>query len=141
MKHPKKTQYGDYATWVGFDVMANYQVRLILTDDLVKSGRERLGYPPEETADAFCYHVKGTGRSYLFLKLDSPEGTITHECWHIIFRMFNWCGVKDFDDEITAYHLDHLVEKVYEFKKAVKSSMEVHSDQSDSRTSSKKRSA
>jgi len=141
MKHPKKTQYGDYATWIAFEVMANYQVRLILSEDLEKSARDRIGSGPGEAADAFCYHVKDTGRSYIFLPLDAPEGTIVHECWHIIYRMFSYCGVKDFDDETTAYHLDHLVEKVFEFKKAVKSSMEVHSDQSNGRTSSKKRSA
>jgi hypothetical protein len=28
MRRPKLTQYGDYAKWVTFDVMANYQVRL-----------------------------------------------------------------------------------------------------------------
>ena len=133
----RKTQYGDYAKWISFEVMANYQVRLILTDDLRKSGAARLGCPPDDGADAFCYHIKGEGRSYLFLKLDSPEGTVVHECWHIIFCMFNWCGVKDFDDECTAYHLDHLVEKVYEFKKSIQ---EVTRDQY-SRTSGKKCSA
>jgi len=99
--------------------MANYQVRLILTDDLEKSAMGRLNQTSDR-ADAFCYHVKGAGKSYLFLKHDSPEGTVAHECWHIIYRMFSWCGVKDFDDETTAYHIDHLVEKVYEFKRAAK---------------------
>jgi hypothetical protein len=118
----KKTQYGDYATWVDFEVMANYRVRLILTDDIFKSAKGRLGSIPEDSADAFCFHVKSTGMSYLVLKHDSPAGTIAHECWHIIYRMFHWCGVRDFDDETTAYHLDHLIEKVYDFYDAVKSS-------------------
>lgn len=133
---PKKTRYGDYATWVGFEVMANYQVRLIVTEDLRKSAEARLGATPDYAADAFCYHVKDEGKTYLFLPLDAPEGTVVHECWHVIYHMFSWCGVKDFDNEVTAYHLDHLVEQVYRFKKSIQ---EVRNDQ-HSRTSSKKRS-
>ena len=145
MRTPKLTEYNDYATWMTFEVMSNYCVRIIFTEDFNKSAKSRLGYAPQqETADAFCFHCKGDGKSYLFLKLDSPEGTIAHECWHIIFRMFNHCGVRDFDDETTAYHLDHMVEQVYKFKnaiQAVKSSTkkEVSDDQSKRRASSTKR--
>jgi hypothetical protein len=123
MKKPKVTEYGDWATWVGFEVMANYQVRVILTNDIAKSSRGRLSSGPDGNADAFCYHVEGDGKSYIFLPLDAPECTFVHECWHVIYRMFHYCGVTDFDDEVTAYHLDHLVEKVFEFKNAVKSSI------------------
>jgi hypothetical protein len=136
----KKSQYGDYAKWVGFEIMANYQVRVILTEDLIKSAKSRLGSEPGESADAFCYHVKDTGRSYIFLPLDAPESTVVHEAWHIIHRVLTYCHVVDMDDEVVAYHLDHLIEKIYEFKKAVKSSMEVHSEQSKCRASCKKRS-
>ena len=83
----KKTQYGDYAKWVTFEVMASFQVRLILTEDLSKSAVARLGNTADGPADAFCYHIKGEGRSYLFLKLDSPEATVAHECWHIVHRV------------------------------------------------------
>jgi hypothetical protein len=122
MRKPKMTEFGDYATWITFEVMANFQVRLILTNDFSKSAAARLGSTNREGGDAFCFHVKGEGRSYIFLKLDSDEGTVVHECWHIVYRMLKWCGVVDMDDEIIAYHLDHLVEKVYEFKNAIKSS-------------------
>lgn len=118
MKKPKLTPYGDYATWVTFEVMANFQVRVIFTNDLLKSAT-RLGSMPEGTADAFCFNVKGEGRSYIFLKMDSPENVVAHECWHIIHRMFTWCNVSEWDNEVSAYHLDHLVEEVYKFKKAI----------------------
>jgi hypothetical protein len=121
MRKPKLTEYGDYATWVSFEVMANYQVQLIITDDLMKSAKGRINSSPEE-ADAFCFHVKGAGRSYIFLRHDSDESVVAHECWHIVHRVLTYCGVADMDDEIVAYHLDHMVEKVYEFKKAIQSS-------------------
>jgi hypothetical protein len=34
-----------------------------------------------------------------------------------------YCHVQELDDEVIAYHLDHMVEKVYEFKKAIQSSI------------------
>lgn len=118
MRKPKLTPYGDYATWVTFEIMANYHVRLILTDDLLKSAT-RTGSRPDGPSDAFCFHIKGESRSYIFLKLDSAESTVAHECWHIVHRVLTWCNVKDMDDEIVAYHLDYMVEQVYKFKKAI----------------------
>jgi hypothetical protein len=141
MRTPKLSEYNDYATWVTFEVMANYQVRVVLTNDLLKSAEGRLGSGPGEEADAFCYHVKGAGRSYIFLPMDAPESTVAHECWHIIHRVMTYCHVVDMDDEIIAYHLDHMVEQVYKFKNAIKSSTkkEVSDDQSKRRASSTKR--
>jgi len=123
MRKPKKTKYGDYATWVEFEVMANYCVRVILSNDIVKSAQERIGRGPGEGADAFCYHVHDTGRSYIFLPLDAPEGTVVHECWHIVRQIMAYCHVQELDDEVIAYHLDHIVEKVYDFKRAIQSSI------------------
>jgi hypothetical protein len=124
MRKPKITEFGDYATWITFEVMGNFQIRLILTNDFDKSAIARLGYTIREGKDAFCYHIKGEGRSYIFLDLNSDEATVAHECWHIIHRIMTWCGVADMDDEVIAYHLDHLVGKVHEFKNAIKSSTE-----------------
>jgi hypothetical protein len=123
MRRPKLTQYGDYAKWVTFDVMANYQVRLVLTDDLLKSA-ERLGSKPEGPADAFCFHCKGEGKSYIFLRHDSPPDVVAHECLHIVQKIMGWCGVIDADNEIMAYHLSHMVEAVYKFKKEIQQEQE-----------------
>jgi hypothetical protein len=118
VKKPKLTPYNDYATWVAFDVMANFQVRLIFSDDLRRSAIARLGSPPDIFGDGFVFNVKGEGRSYLFLKSDADEAVVAHECWHIVFRIMEWCGAE-LDNETVAYHLDHLVEKVYAFKKSI----------------------
>ena len=119
MRKPKLTQYKDYETRVVFEVMASYQVQVIFTNDLFKSAT-RLGSKPSEEADAFCFNVKGERRSYIFLKLNAPESVVAHECWHIVHQVMAYCGVVDMDSEIVAYHLGHLVEKVYDFKKAIR---------------------
>jgi hypothetical protein len=51
--------------------------------------------------------------------MDAPECSVAHESWHIVNRIMGWCGVVDLDNEVIAYHIDHMVEKVYEFKKAI----------------------
>jgi hypothetical protein len=55
-------------------------------------------------------------------------------------RMMTYLGVQQMDDEMIAYHLDHMVEKVYQFKKAIKSSTtkEASDGKCDSGTSTKK---
>lgn len=122
MRKPKITEFGDYATWVTFEVMANYQVRLIFSGDLNKSAKARLNEAPtDDNGGGFVFNVKGVGRSYLFLEHDAPESTVAHECWHIVHRIMDWIGAE-LDNEIVAYHLDHMVEKVYQFKNAIKSS-------------------
>jgi hypothetical protein len=123
MKKSKKTKYGDYAMWVKFEVMANYCVRVIFSNDIIKSAKERIGQGPGEDADAFCYHVHNKGLSYIFLPIDAPPNVIAHESWHIVNRVLAHCNVQELDDEVIAYHLDHMVEKVYEFQQAVKSSI------------------
>ena len=118
----KRTQYGDYATWVTFEVMANYQVRIIFSENLMKSAKARGVYSTSDNfdnADAFVSHLKNTGMSYMFLPLDITEHGVAHEAWHVVYRMMHYINVNDLDDEIIAYHLDHLVEKIYRFKNKI----------------------
>ena len=119
----KKTQHGDYAMWLTFNVLARYQVRIIFSNDVRKSAIKRIGHDPiDKDADAFVYHLRDTGMSYIFLPLDATEHMVAHEAWHIVFRMFHYVHVQDMDDEMVAYHLGHLVEKIYEFKNKIKKS-------------------
>ena len=116
----KKTQHGDYAMWLTFNVLARYQVRIIFSNDVRKSAIKRIGHDPiDKDADAFVYHLRDTGMSYIFLPLDTTEHMVAHEAWHIVFRMFHYVHVQDMDDEMVAYHLGHLVEKIYEFKNKI----------------------
>ena len=135
----KKTKYGDYATWIYFKVLANYTIRLVFTNDLAASAKERIGSSPEGSFEAFCYHVKDKGMSYIFLPMDVTESTVAHESWHIVNRMMRFIDVQDLDDEMVAYHLDHLVEAIYEFKNKIQLTEKEH-DQKHRGTGSKKRS-
>jgi hypothetical protein len=137
MRLPKKTKYGDYATWLYFDVFAKYQVRIIFTDDLMKSTDARITKMPSTNADACVYNTL-LGRSYIFLKNTSPPGTVAHEAWHVVRNIFTYVGVKKFDDETVAYHLDYLVEAIYKFKEQILKA-EKENEPSKPRTSSAKR--
>ncbi len=115
----KKTRYGDYRKDVVFESFARYRVHVVFTDDVRKSCIKRYGIcTADMDADAFCRHAID-GRSHLFLPMNVVEGTVSHEAWHVIYHMFSYVGVKDFDNETTAYHLGWLVEQIYKFKKGV----------------------
>ena len=135
----RKTKYGDYAKWLRFEVFSRYAIRLIFSSDLKKSAMGRLGHmPSDEFADAFVFHVKDHGQSYIFLPLKVSEGVVAHEAWHIIHRVLNFAGVEEFDNEVVAYHLGWLVEQIYKFKNQIS---EKRNDQRKPRTGRKKRSA
>jgi hypothetical protein len=136
MRHPKKTKYGDYATWIKFEVFSNYHVRLVFSNDLAKSAKGRLGHmPADHAADAFVYHPTDGAQSYMFLPMHAGEGTIAHEAWHVVHKIFGYVGAE-MDNENVAYHLGWLIKEIYDFKKAVKSSRRI--DDKHSGTSSKK---
>ena len=135
----RKTQYGDYATWVTFEVMANYQVRIIFTENITKSAKSR-GVPfPSDNADAFVSHLTNTGMSYMLLPFDITEHGVAHEAWHVIYRMMHYVNVKDLDDEIVAYHLDHLIEKIYMFKNKIQKPEVLNDPRTGTKKSSKSR--
>lgn len=48
--------------------------------------------------------------SWVFFTPDSTIGTIAHECFHAVWRMFKWMGAKP-NNEIMAYHLGYLVDR------------------------------
>lgn len=120
MSSVKKTQYGDYATWVKFPVFSNYSVRVIVTEDLANSFGKRLGeHRLHGSTDAACFH-DNNGRTWMFLRPDSDEGVVAHEAWHVLYGIHDYIGAK-IENEIVAYHLGFLINAVHKFLKAVKS--------------------
>ena len=114
----KLTKYKDYATWVTFPVLAKFKVRVILTENLANSAGQRIGgCSLDGSADAACYNTKN-GWSYMFLNPQADEGTIAHESWHIIFEIMDYVGAK-IENEVVAYHLGYLINKIHTFKKEV----------------------
>ena len=135
MKRPKKTQFGDYATWIRFEVFSSYAVRLILTDDLTKSAKARLGHmPADPAADGFVFHPNEIAQSYIFLPMNPSENVIAHEAWHIVHKVMDYVGAG-IDSEVVAYQPGWLVGQIYRFKNSIQEAKNGHS-----RSGSKKRS-
>jgi hypothetical protein len=142
---PKKTQYGDYATWIYFPILARYAVRLIITDNLAKSFGERLGEGRlGGCTDGCCFHDKN-GQTWMFLSDGVSQGTVAHEAFHVMYEIHDYIGAK-VENEMLAYHLGYLVNEVEKFRdkvkrvKATKSfTKKEASDGQNTRTSSKKR--
>jgi hypothetical protein len=117
----KKTRFGDYRKNVVFEVMARYIAHIVFSEDVAKSCAARYGScKAHDDAVAFVRHSTIDGRTHMFFPFDSDPGTIAHEAWHVIYHMFDWIGVKDFDNEFTAYHVGYLVEQIHKFQIEVK---------------------
>jgi hypothetical protein len=114
----KKSKHGDYERVVTFPVWSNYKVHVIFTDNIAESRIARYGDSGlAEGANALHCCAKD-GHSHLLFKLgDCTIGVVAHECWHAIRCMLvDWAGVEIMENELTAYHLGYLVDKVSEFR-------------------------
>lgn len=54
----------------------------------------------------------GAHTCYIFLKPAADPGAIAHEAWHAVLRMLTTMGVEG-DNEVVAYHLGYLVNKIH----------------------------
>lgn len=122
----KPTKHGDFEEVVKFDVWSNFKVHIIFTDDLVESRiarYETAGVAGEFGTEALFTRGAG-GYGHLFFKHDACARVIAHECWHAIWWMMTWAGVKDWDNETLAYHLGYLVGRASEFQAKVLSQIQ-----------------
>jgi hypothetical protein len=99
-----------------------YTVYVCYTDNIPedREGISHIVGAVEEPLTTYCdglhsYH-KRKPDCCIFFTPESSIGTITHECYHAIRRMWKWIGAKP-EEEITAYHLGYLVDKVLKIKK------------------------
>jgi len=117
MKSPKLTKYGDLELTVKFPVFSNYKMFVVFSADLCASRLNRYGDAGAggelETAAFVSICSEGC---HIFLKPSAGGGLIAHESFHAIRAMFLWAGVEDFDNEIVAYHLGYLVDKIVKFQ-------------------------
>ena len=51
---------------------------------------------------------------YMFLPSGASVRTIAHECWHVVKTMMDYTGIK-LENEVVAYHMGYLTQKVYDF--------------------------
>lgn len=106
-----------------FPIFSDYTIFVVLTDDVIKARRERdveIGESLDEDAsgaDALhCYNEDGTGLAWMIFNYNATPGIIAHESHHAVLRLMKWIGAKSIDEEIFAYHIEHVVEKVWNFK-------------------------
>lgn len=111
----------EYYRRILFPILQNYPVHVVIADDIVAArarrnrawGRNEVIEERGNNTEAFHeYDSDGDGGvSRLFFRLDAGSGTIAHECWHVVRRMFEWAGAE-LENEMVAYHLGHLVGEV-----------------------------
>jgi hypothetical protein len=117
----KKTKFGDYEQKVLFEVWSNYAVHIVFTDDLAKSRIARYGSAGAagDIGTGALFTRGNGGYGHLFFQIDACARVLTHEAWHAVWAMFEWAGVKDWDNETVAYHLGYLVGKISDFQAKV----------------------
>ena len=105
--------YGDYEKMVRFPVF-NYSVEIVFTGSVSESHYYRTD---EDSPD--CHEGQYTelaGGGILYIQKEASYGTLAHECWHAVHHMLARVGAG-LDEEVVAYHLGYLVDKVLEFRK------------------------
>ena len=101
------------STKVLFPVFKDYEVRVIFSRDLVKTGR-RLKEDLADCEAAFVTHDDAPGYGWLVFPCIPPPGLISHEASHAIEALFAFAGAAR-DEESFAYHLEYLVGRIHKF--------------------------
>jgi hypothetical protein len=116
----KKTKHGDYQKIIYFSAWSEYEIHIIFTENIVKSRMGRYGNAGAAgDGRTAALHTTLLHGSCLFYPLEAGAGVLTHEAFHAIWSMFSWAGVKEWDNETTAYHLGWLVGNIANFQSKV----------------------
>jgi len=104
---------------IEFPIFSGYLVHVEVTSDIFKSMRKypcTRGISQEDLKNthAMCVHDDDGHHTFVFLHPSASAGTITHESWNVVRRMFKVMGVK-LDSETVAYHLGYLVDQIFRF--------------------------
>lgn len=118
-----KKPTGHHETFFKFPVLSDYTVVIIFTDDIPASARyvsdrdnfNLLGHEKLDTALACHACPFERGHSYLFFNTKAYAGSIAHECWHMIYSLMEFTGIR-LEDEFIAYHLGYAVQQVVQFQ-------------------------
>ena len=122
MRSFKKTKYGDYELRVKFPVFSNYTMFVVFSDDLCSARMQRYGDAGAGgESDTGAFVSRCSEGCHIFFKPYAGAGIIAHEAHHAIRALLVWADVKDFDNEVVAYHLGYLVNQITNFQNVVKS--------------------
>ena len=116
-KSPKKSK--SRFTIIEFPVFSNYWIHAEFASDIAAATKkypstECVGEEALDTYEALTIHVE-ENCSFIFLKPNASAGTIAHESYHAIKRMFDVMDVKK-QNEVVAYHLGYLVDQITKFR-------------------------
>lgn len=100
---------------VRFPVFNGYQVRVICARDVERTGK-RLGIDLSGARAAFVTDTGHPRKGWIVFEAKPDEATIAHEASHAVRAIMRYAGAK-VEDEVFAYHLDYLVDKIHRFLK------------------------
>jgi hypothetical protein len=104
------------STKILFPIFAGYEVRLIVTRDIIATAR-RLKEPDLIGAHAgYATRDDTPGVGWLVLQPDAGPDLVSHEASHAIRALAKFLGTE-FDEETFAYHLGFLVGRIHRFLK------------------------
>lgn len=121
-RHAKKPFFQELVIY--FPVFSNYKVTVLLCEQPIVAGRyvadrDYLSEPPTSVSESDAFtKTSDYGYATIHLRPNSPIGDIAHESYHAISGLMRWLGAKH-EDEVIAYHLGYLVDKIVEFKARV----------------------
>lgn len=93
---------------------ARFKLKVIVTEN-VNEARERyaneIGFPWK--GDAHALVSTDEARVWMFLPPLASPGVIAHESWHVVVHLWEYIGAKKVDEELDAYHLEYIVDKIW----------------------------
>lgn len=99
-------------TTIKFPVFNDYEVRVIITNDIIATGR-RLRVDLSQ-AEAAYVNPKGQHHGWLILKPGAHESLVAHESAHAVRALLERVGAT-LDDEVFAYHIGYLAGQIHDF--------------------------
>lgn len=97
----------------------HWSIDIVVTRDVVGYAKHInwQGGDREATTSGMNLFFDEELRSVIIIQPDASAGTIAHEAWHCVRRMLLHMGAG-LDNEVVAYHLGYLVNKMTDFKNA-----------------------
>ncbi len=95
-----------------------YVVNVAFASDINKYCEKRWpNQKPEEKCEAFTLIEEKT--SQIVLPFDATPALIAHESSHVVWGIMKFIGAE-FEDEVVAYHLGHLVGQIHRWLDDIK---------------------
>lgn len=99
-----------------------YLITFVYTNDLIKSRNDRAhkfnGRMVKEKhgsyIDGMHSYYKSEFEAFIFFTPHATYGTLAHECYHAVSRMYRMIGATH-EEELFAYQLGYLIEKIVPF--------------------------